>query len=50
MENKIHDRDITQACHVAVDNEKRAYEADFSIPDLLNFVRECENVIVVQDC
>jgi len=50
MENKIHDRDITQACHVAVDDEKRVYEADFPIPDLLKFVREREDVIVVQDC
>jgi len=46
MKNKIRDWNITQACRIAVDDEKRAYETVFPIPDLMNFVREREDVIV----
>ncbi len=46
MKNKIRDWNITQACHIPVDDEKRAYETEFPIPDLVNLVREREDMIV----
>ncbi len=47
MEHEIRDWNITQACNIAVNNEKRVYETDFPIPDLANFFRERDDMIIV---
>ncbi len=47
IENKICDRDIPQARHVAIKDEERAHGVYLPSPDLLNLLRERNEVIII---